>query len=262
MSESFEDVYRRNYQRLYTLAFRITGSTDEAEDVLQTAFLNAYRAYDKFRGESSVYTWLYRIVVNAAKKSARGPEKLPVQEYAEEQQIPESEIYRYINRFGRVEDEVLTNLTKETCLQMFMNCMPSKYRAVFTLRSILHCSVDETADVLEISREAVKTNLHRARQIIRDHMSGRCSLVKPGAFCDCRAYAAYLQESGKAKTLLNITAIQNRERQAVEEFREEICDLLEIEKLYDTRIQPPDYAGFVQRIKARAENGSSKLLNY
>ena len=262
MAESFEDVYRQNYQRLYTLAFRITGSAEEAEDALQTAFLNAYRAYEKFRGESSVYTWLYRIVVNAARKSARGPQKLPVQQYSEEQQIPESEIYRHINRFGQVEDEALTNLTKETCLQMFMNCMPSKYRAVFTLRSILHCSVDESADVLEISREAVKTNLHRARQIIRDHMDGRCSLVKPGAFCDCRAYAAYLQESGKAKTLPNITAIQNREQRAVAEFREEICDLLEIEKLYDTRIQPPDYTGFIQRIKARAEDGSSKLLNY
>lgn len=262
MAEAFEKVYQDNYQRLYTLAFRITGSAEEAEDVLQSAFLNAYRAYDKFRGDSSVYTWLYRIVVNTAGKHARGPQKLPVQEYSEEQQIPESQIYNYINRFGRVEDEVLTNLTKETCLQMFMNCMPSKYRAVFTLRSILHCSVDETAEVLEISREAVRTNLHRARQLIRDHMGGRCSLVKPGAFCDCRAYAAYLQESGKAKTLLNITAIQNREQQAVAEFQEEICDLLEIEKLYDTRIQPPDYEGFVQRIKARVENGSSTLLNY
>jgi RNA polymerase sigma-70 factor (ECF subfamily) len=208
----FENLYKKYYRRLYTLAFRMTGSADDAEDVLQTAFLNAYSAYGNFRGESSPYTWLYRIVVNTAKRYVRFREKLPITEYAEKNDTTEAEVYAHINSFGRVEDEVLVTLTRETCLQMFMNCMPDKYRAVFTLRRILHCSTSETAEILEISEDAVKTNLHRARRIIRDHFEGRCSLIKPGSLCNCRGYAAFLEKNRRTSVLLDIKIARRVEK--------------------------------------------------
>ena len=64
-----KNIYRKNYQKLYTLAFRMTGNREDSEDILQTSFLNAYRAFPKFRNNSSVYTWLYRIVMNTAQKN-------------------------------------------------------------------------------------------------------------------------------------------------------------------------------------------------
>jgi RNA polymerase sigma factor (sigma-70 family) len=262
MNTTFEAVYQAQYEKLYTLAFRMTGSKEDAEDVLQTAFLNAYKAFDRFRHDSAVSTWLYRIVMNVAKKYAQESRKLPVEEYAEEHQISQADVYNYINRFGQVEDEVLTNRTRETCLQMFMNCMPSKYRAVYTLRIILDFSVQETAEILDIKENTVKVNLYRARNIIKTHFAGRCSLIQPGALCDCRSYAKFLFETKRIRLLLDIETVRNKEQAATEEFRSEMREILQIEKLYNTRIIPLDYAEFLTRIKKIRKEKRLKILEY
>jgi RNA polymerase sigma-70 factor (ECF subfamily) len=101
MKTTFEAMYQAQYEKLYTLAFRMTGNKEDAEDVLQTAFLNAYKAFNRFRHDSAVSTWLYRIVMNVAKKYAKESRKLPVEEYAEEHQISQADVYNYINRFGQ-----------------------------------------------------------------------------------------------------------------------------------------------------------------
>lgn len=262
MNMTFEAMYQAQYEKLYTLAFRMTGNKEDAEDVLQTAFLNAYKAFDRFRHDSAVSTWLYRIVMNVAKKYAQESRKLPVEEYAEEHQISQADVYNYINRFGQVEDDVLTNRIRETCLQMFMNCMPSKYRAVYTLRIMLDFSVQETAEILDIRENTVKVNLHRARAIIKDHFAGRCSLIQPGALCDCRSYAKFCLETKKTKLLLDIETVRNKEQAAVDEFCSEMREILQIEELYNTRIIPRDYSEFLTRIKTIRQEKHLKLLEY
>jgi len=130
------------------------------------------------------------------------------------------------------------------------------------MRTILHCTVAETAQILEISPEAVKTNLHRARRIIRSHFEGRCSLVKPGSLCNCRGYAAFLEKNGRTGVLLDVPVAAREEKSAAEKFYSEIKDILKIEKLYDTEMEPLPYAGFVERLKDSADEGSYKLLQY
>jgi len=262
MNQTFETLYKRHYEKLYTLAFRLTGKREDAEDVLQNSFLNAYRSFSDFRGDSAAYTWLYRIVWNAARDYSQKVRKLPVVEYSETHDIPQSEVYAYINTFPKVEDEVLTRLMKENCLQMFMNCLPSKYRSVFVLRSALHCSVQETADILGISREAVKTNLHRARHIMKEQIEGRCSLIHPGAPCNCCSFASYIQKTGQAATLQDIETIRNRKESALKDFNLEMKKILNIEELYNTRVLPPSFPDFITRIKELADEGELKLLNY
>lgn len=262
MKTKFAAVYQTQYDKLYTLAFRMTGNKEDAEDVLQTAFLNAYQAFDSFRQDSAVSTWLYRIVMNVAKKYTQELRKLPVEKYAEEHQISQADVYAYINRFGQIEDDVLTNCTRETCLQMFMNCMPPKYRAVYTLRIILDFSVQETAEILDIRENTVKVNLHRARNIIKDHFMGRCSLIQPGALCDCRSYAKYLLETKRTRFLLDIETVRNKEQVAVAKFCNEMREILQIEELYNTRIIPLDYAEFLARIKTIRQEKHLKILEY
>ncbi len=253
MDTVFENIYRKNYQKLYTLAFRMTGSREDSEDILQSSFMNAYRAFPSFRNQSSVYTWLYRIVMNTSKKYFREERRLPIDEYAENNSIDIEEAYNYINSYGKVEDEVLVNLTRESCLQMFMNCMPSRYRSVYTLRMMLELTVKETSEILEISESAVKTNLHRAKKAARDHMEGRCSLIQPGAVCDCRSFAAYIEKTGKTDKLCSIEVVRNRERRAVEKFRSEINLIARINSLYNNQIKAPGYESFIERMKELAE---------
>lgn len=248
LAADFESVYRDNYDRLYTLAFRMMGTRDEAEDVLQTAFVNAFAAYEGFRGESAVTTWLHRIVINTSKQRWKQRAKLPVTEWAEEKGTTEEAVYAYINRAGPTDDEVLTNQTREACLQMFMNCMPPRLRAVFTLRSILGFSVRDTAAILSTSEGAVKVDLHRARKAIRAHFEGRCSLIHPGAICDCRSYAGHLRETGREKALVEIETIRSEEQASAEQFAQEICEILDIERLYATRVRPLDWSSFRDRV--------------
>ncbi len=167
------------------------------------------------------------------------------------------EVYRHINSYGTVEDEVLTSLTRESCLQMFMNCMPAIYRAVYTLRIMLQFPVKETADILDISESAVKINLHRARKAAKDHIDGRCSLIQSGAMCDCRSYAGYLAKTGKKDKLCSIKTVRNKEKAAVEQYYSE---LEKIDNLYNTQIKPPDYGRFISEIKKEIRNRNLKLL--
>jgi len=260
MDAVFEEIYKNNYGRLYTLAFRMTRSREDSEDILQTSFMNAYKSFSDFRNSSSVYTWLYRIVVNTAKKYSMKQARLPVDEYAENTNVTKQEVFDHINSFGKVEDNVLVSMTRETCLQMFMNCMPPLYRTVYTLRVMLDLSVRETADILEISESAVKVNLHRARKAAQEHIAGRCSLIHPGAMCDCRSFTGYLVESGKTHKLCSIETVREREKAAVKRYNSEISELHKIDLLYKNRIIPPDYGRFMKSIKSLLNDKDFTLL--
>ena len=172
MGTSFESIYKNNYEKLYTLSFRLTGNREDAEDVLQIAFLNACKAFDKFRGDADIATWLYRIVINASRKFWKDAAKLPADSYAEETGQSLESVFDHINSYGTVEDTVLVNQIRESCLQMFMNCMPAIYRAVFTLRVILGFTVKEVMEILELSESSVKVTLHRARKTAASHFNG------------------------------------------------------------------------------------------
>ena len=129
------------------------------------------------------------------------------------------------------------NLTKENCLQMFMNCIPSKYRVVYTLRIVLHLSVKETSEILEISESLVKVNLHTARKLIGAHFDGRCSLMGKGKICDCRSYAANIKENGKPGRFVDFNVIYEKEQKAVAEFYDELKEILDIDDLYSGQIE-------------------------
>lgn len=260
-AQTFENLYKIHYSRLYTLAFRMTGTPENAEDVLQTSFLKAYRSFSGFRHRSSPYTWLYKIVLNTAKAQLVEWKKMPMDTYAENQNISLEEAYGHIRQFGEAEDNFITERVRETCLQMFMNCMPGKYRSVYTLRVMLHLSTKETADILEISEDAVKTSLHRARKLARDHLNGKCSLIKPGSLCECRVFAAYLSRRKRTHRLLNIDVIKRHEAEAVETFSKDMAELLAVDRLYATELVGSDFDAFKKRLKALQKKETFTLLS-
>lgn len=258
MDKGLEKLYREDYQRLYTLVFRMTGSREESEDILQSAFLQACRAVDSFREDCSLSTWLYRILINATMSHFKRGRGLPVEEYCERKGIEQGEFYQEINRLPPVEDEVLNRRLYHSCLQMFMNCMPSKQRAVYTLRVILSLSVKETALIMECSESAVKTNLHRARSVAKSHFNGRCSLISPGAPCRCRSYAAYVAKKGNSRLLLDIEVVERGEQRALTEFKDEMAA---IDSLYAGRlIKPSTYKAPLEELRRLREERELKLL--
>jgi RNA polymerase sigma-70 factor (ECF subfamily) len=167
--EAFALLVDRWADRAYNLASSMVKRPEDAEDVVQEAFLNAYRSLPRFRGTSRFGTWLYRIVANTAllklRKSARevfldGPD-----EEDRPAKIPE----------GLVDwtDTPLENLINREARELMdraIEDLPLDQRTVFVLRDVDGLPAAEVAEVLDLSVPAVKSRLHRARVQLRDQL--------------------------------------------------------------------------------------------
>lgn len=146
-------LYERYKQAMYTIAYRITGSFEEAEEVLQDAFLSVFRNLSKFRRESTLGAWIKTIVVRTALKKVK--KKIyfePIEDY---HQRPD-----FIN-WGT------TSLDTEY-LEKAINQLPEGYRAVFVLVEVEGYPHKETAKMLDISEGTSKSQLFHAKKKLRN----------------------------------------------------------------------------------------------
>lgn len=262
MDITVEQVYQNYYDRLFTLAFRVTGERSAAEDVLQTAFVSAIESWDSFKQKSSHYTWLYTIVLNAARKHIKKEKQLPVDHYSQESGKSIEEIYRYIDTFEELPyDHAMVAQTRETCLQMFMNCLPPKYRIVFTLRDILQCSVKESAEITGTTENAVKINLSRAKEMLRNHFNGRCSLVNKKGMCNCRTFAGHVIATGKSEKVISKSMIVENEKNAAKRFNTALEDILDVDSLYSTHFKAVPFEKLRARVLELSTRGENPLLS-
>ncbi|MBN1880678.1 MAG: sigma-70 family RNA polymerase sigma factor [Deltaproteobacteria bacterium] len=167
--ESFEELVRRYEKKIYGHAVRMLGNPEDAEDVLQETFLNAFRALESFRGESSFSTWIYRIATNNAlmkiRKSGRG-----YTEFEDEIPPPEMMRDRPYSWFERNPREAFLEKELVDILNKAVNELPEKYRAIFLLRDVEGFSTQRASEVLGISESAAKSRLHRARMYLREYL--------------------------------------------------------------------------------------------
>lgn len=145
---ALELFFNRYQGPVYALCFRLLGRAEDAQDATQTAFIKAFRSLPRFRGESGVKTWLYRIAVNEAMSLARG-RKRTSDLNDEPGPAPEPALVERL-----AVEQVLTRITPD-------------HRAVLVLRFWEGLSYEEIAGVLQISLSAAKMRLHRARDEFR-----------------------------------------------------------------------------------------------
>jgi RNA polymerase sigma-70 factor (ECF subfamily) len=165
-SEAFGELVRRYESKVYRLARRMTDSREDAEDVLQEAFIKAFRSISGFKGKSKFSTWLYRITVNLALMKRRARKHI-IESLDEPIATKDGDIRRDV---GDPSGDPLTLLILKESREMLDKAMDDLYpssRAVFVLRHIEGMSTEETGEVLDISLAAVKSRLHRARHALR-----------------------------------------------------------------------------------------------
>jgi RNA polymerase sigma-70 factor, ECF subfamily len=168
-ADCFEDLVRRHGPRLLGTARRILRNEDDARDALQDAFLQAFRAYDAFRGESAVKTWLHRILVNACLMRLRKRRRRP--EESIEELLPEfledGHHARHPHEWRAEPEVLLQSRENRELVRAALDRLPDAYRAVILLRDIEEMTTEEAAKALGISECACKVRLHRARQALR-----------------------------------------------------------------------------------------------
>ncbi|HTY99637.1 MAG TPA: RNA polymerase sigma factor RpoE [Rhodocyclaceae bacterium] len=155
------------YQRKLTrLVLRLVRDTAEAEDVVQEAFIKAYRALPAFRGESAFYTWLYRIGVNTAKnwliaQGRRAPTSTEV-DSEEAETYEDGDLLRDVDTPERL---LMSKQIAET-VNAAMTMLPEELRTAITLREIDGLSYEEIAEVMDCPIGTVRSRIFRAREAI------------------------------------------------------------------------------------------------
>jgi len=174
-----EDLVAAWGNRAYHLAWRITGSAQDAEEAVQDAFLSVIRKIDTFREESAFGSWLYRIVANAAYERCR-------RRRGRSGDVSLDLLLPVFDEHGRhvapVADWSMSvdDPARQTELRMVLSTaideLPTDYRAVVLLRDVEGLSQQETAEALGLTVVNVKTRLHRARLFLRKRLEARLSV--------------------------------------------------------------------------------------
>ncbi len=168
---AFEELVKRYDRNVFRIAQHITQDREDAEDVVQDAFLKAYENLDQFQGQSKFYTWLVRIAVNEAlmKLRRRRPERtvsLDQEVVTEEDSIP-----REVADWSPNPEQLYTQAELRDILTKTIQGLPASFRTVFVLRDVEGLSTEETAEALDLSIPAVKSRLLRARLQLRERLN-------------------------------------------------------------------------------------------
>src|SRR5438132_8385628 len=167
---AFEELVRRYDRNVFRIAQHITQNREDAEDVVQDAFLKAYTNLGQFQGQSKFYTWLVRIAVNEAlmKLRRRRPERTVSLD--EDIKTEDDSLPREVADWSPNPEQQYTQAELREILSKTIQGLPPGFRTVFVLRDVEGLSTEETAAALELSVPAVKSRLLRARLQLRERL--------------------------------------------------------------------------------------------
>jgi RNA polymerase sigma-70 factor (ECF subfamily) len=166
--DAFEIVVRTFGGRLLAVARRIVRNEEDARDVVQAAYLSAFRGLDHFEGACQIATWLHRIVVNTALMKLRSQRRKP--EESIEVLLPSfQDDGHHVEQFSNWNvpaDELIERKEARAFVRKCIQDLPDNYREVLILRDIEELSTQTVAEMLSMTQTAVKVRLHRARQAL------------------------------------------------------------------------------------------------
>ena len=161
--EAFDELVKATYADTYTLAYRLTGDEEDARDVVQEAYLRAFRGLKRFRGDAQFTTWMYRITANCAstflgKRGRHRHDELP------------DEVPLDVDRPAGNPEATLDASASRAQLQDALRRLPPRLRSVVLLRDVYDLPHESIAAELGISESAAKVRLRRARCKLREEL--------------------------------------------------------------------------------------------
>jgi RNA polymerase sigma-70 factor (ECF subfamily) len=162
-SRAFEELVRATYTDVYALAYRLTGNEEDARDVVQEAYLRAYKGLKRFRGDAQFSTWMYRITANCASTAMTKGKKHRHEVLEDEAPLADVRPEHDPEAAG---DAELLRVRLNDALEE----LPPRLRAVVVLRDMYDLPHQAIADELGITEAAAKVRLHRARRRLRERL--------------------------------------------------------------------------------------------
>ena len=162
--QAFEELVRRYADRIFNLAYRMTGNRAEAEDMAQEAFIRAYRGLPGFKPEYQFGAWLYRIAVNVCLTSRHHQITTAADALPDDLEVLDDGI--------STEDLAERHEVKATVEQAILS-LPAMYRTVVILYHLEDRSYEEIAQLLDLPLNTVRTHLHRGRALLREKLADR-----------------------------------------------------------------------------------------
>jgi len=222
----FEEIVERYHGKVFQLIYRYTGDYEESSDLTQDTFVRAYKAWNEFRGDAQVYTWLYRIAINLCHNQQK---KLQRRYRVERGSLdanwnaPAGDEDSGNWHVPEVADErplplqVLENCELRARLHEALAELPENYRTVIVLRDIEGLSYEEIASITDSTLEAIKSRLFRARHALRRLLAPYLSGPLPDAplAADAPATGSTQTPRGSQSPLSNATAKRERRKSAL-----------------------------------------------
>jgi RNA polymerase sigma-70 factor, ECF subfamily len=169
----YELVMRRYNRLLFRLARGVVRDDDEARDVVQEAYLRAYRKLYQFRGPDGFKSWLAQIALNEARARVRKPLLL----------VDDADAIVDLHALHSDEPEFdAMSCESQRIIESAIDELPEDFRVVFVLRGVEQLSVAESAELLGIKEATVKTRFHRARTLLRHALEKRLDELAPGTY--------------------------------------------------------------------------------
>lgn len=164
---AFEELIRQYEKKVYTLCFRMCGNSEDAEEAAQDAFLALWRGIDRFRQESSLSTWIYRLATNACIDTLRRRKK-----QSGSVSLDDEELFVDAVDTSPQPQETVEHREAQKLLQEGLSTLPEEYRKVLILREIEGLSYTEIAESASIELGTVKSRISRGRSLLRNFLSG------------------------------------------------------------------------------------------
>lgn len=171
--QSLEELIEQYGQKVYNLGFRFTGSREDSEDIVQDTFLEVYKGLQDFRGESKIYTWIYRIAYNKCIQRYKANPKRPAVTLKENIEALKDNIPNEVAEWFELPEraalmlELLAEIHR-LCNHFLLYGLTDNQRAVYIMRNILGLSYSEIAEIVGTSENVVKARLNRARESLSE----------------------------------------------------------------------------------------------
>lgn len=186
----FEEIYKKYHDRIFRYLYRLTDNWEDSRDLAQDAFIKVNANLSKFKGQSSISTWIYKIATNVAYDRFRSASFQKIKKGNIEKELDEKQkVIKNVwetNEDLSLEDQIARKEMNE-CINRFIYDLNENYRTILILSEYEGLKNREIADILGITIDTVKIRIHRGRTQLRKKMEKGCIITpdpQGGLFCD------------------------------------------------------------------------------